>query len=197
MKWMSGCNYYGSHQVLGDDREFKTWSRKKKWMNCRLAIYVMCSQGCILLTYLSVISSKFIQKVAQKCQYFTSIDQSVPLYNFYITFYLRTNQLCVGATWCHLEPSYVPYSLNQLFGWDFFCFFLQQNRSSLLQASPRGWELPDSCSRKANAGSLICSMNQRLSYNLDISYYLSFNFIPSFFYMTFSIFFAKNVVLKC
>ena len=54
----------------------------------------MCGQGCILLTYLSVISSKFIQKFAQKCQYFTLIDQSVPLYNFYITFYLRTNQLC-------------------------------------------------------------------------------------------------------
>ena len=102
----------------------------------------------------------------------------------------------VGATWCHLEPSYVPYSLNQLFGWDFFCFFLQQNRSSLLQASPRGWELPDSCSRKANAGSLICSMNQRLSYNLDISYYLSFNFIPSFFYMTFSIFFCQKCSFK-
>ena len=49
-------------------------------------------QGCILLTYLSVISSKFIQKFAQKCQYFTLIDQSVPLDNFYITFYLRTNQ---------------------------------------------------------------------------------------------------------
>ena len=43
--------------------------------------------------YLSVISSKFIQKIAQKCQYFTLIDQSVPLDNFYITFYLRTNQL--------------------------------------------------------------------------------------------------------
>ena len=43
----------------------------------------MClNQGCILLTYLSVISSKFIQKFAQKCQYFTLIDQSVPLYNF-------------------------------------------------------------------------------------------------------------------
>ena len=52
------------------------------------------TQGCILLTYLSVISSKFIQKFAQKCQYFTLIDQSVPLYNFYITFYLRTNHLC-------------------------------------------------------------------------------------------------------
>ena len=50
-------------------------------------------QGCILLTSLSVISSKFIQKFAQKCQYFTLIDQSVPLDNFYITFYLRTNQL--------------------------------------------------------------------------------------------------------
>ena len=50
-------------------------------------------QGCILLTSLSVISSKFIQKFAQKCQYFTLIDQSIPLDNFYITFYLRTNHL--------------------------------------------------------------------------------------------------------
>ena len=51
------------------------------------------SVRCILLTYLSVISSKVVQKFAQKCQYFTLIDQSVPLDNFYITFYLRTNQL--------------------------------------------------------------------------------------------------------
>ena len=59
-------------------------------------LMAMCpkhTQGCIFLTCLSVISSKFIQKFAQKCQYFTLIDQSVPLYNFYITFYLRTNQL--------------------------------------------------------------------------------------------------------
>ena len=49
---------------------------------------VSCIQGCILLTYLSVISSKFIQKFAQKCQYFTLIDQSLPLDNFYITLYL-------------------------------------------------------------------------------------------------------------
>ena len=52
-------------------------------------------QGCILLTYLSVTSSKVVQKFDQKCQYFTLIDQSVPLDNFYITFYLRTNQLCI------------------------------------------------------------------------------------------------------
>ena len=51
------------------------------------------AQGCILLTYLSVISSKYIHRFAQKYQYFNSIDQSVPLYNFYMTFYLRTNQL--------------------------------------------------------------------------------------------------------
>ena len=50
-------------------------------------------QGCILMTYLSVISSKVVQKFAQKCQYFTLIDQSVPLDNFYITFFLRTNPL--------------------------------------------------------------------------------------------------------
>ena len=43
-------------------------------LNC-----ISSDQGCILLTSLSVISSKFIQKFAQKCQYFTLIDQSVPL----------------------------------------------------------------------------------------------------------------------
>ena len=56
--------------------------------------YIVIKQGCILLTYLSVISSKVVQKFAQKCQYLTLIDQSVPLDNFYITFYLSTNQLC-------------------------------------------------------------------------------------------------------
>ena len=38
----------------------------------------------------------------QKCQYFTLIDQSVPLDNFYITFYLRTNQLYSGEN----KPEY-------------------------------------------------------------------------------------------
>ena len=65
-------------------------------------------QGCILLTYLSVISSKFIQKFAQKCQYFTLIDQNVPLYNFYITFYIRTNQL-----WFHETKLQGPYLNNK------------------------------------------------------------------------------------
>ena len=41
-------------------------------------------QGCILLTSLSVISFKFIQKFAQKCQYFTLIDQNVPPDNCYL-----------------------------------------------------------------------------------------------------------------
>ena len=36
-------------------------------------------QSCILLNYVSVISCKFINKFAQKCQYFTLMDQSVPL----------------------------------------------------------------------------------------------------------------------
>ena len=36
-------------------------------------------QSCILLSYISVISSKFINKCAQKCQYFTLMDQSIPL----------------------------------------------------------------------------------------------------------------------
>jgi hypothetical protein len=54
-----------------------------------LQYVVQYVQGCILLTYLSVISSKFIQKFAQKCQYFTLIDQSVPLDNCYVTCLLR------------------------------------------------------------------------------------------------------------
>ena len=43
-------------------------------------------QGCILI---SVISSKFIQKLALKCQYFTLMDQSVPPDNFHVTCLLR------------------------------------------------------------------------------------------------------------
>ena len=43
-------------------------------------------QGCILL---SVISSKFIQKFALKCQYFTLMDQSVPPDNFHVTCLLK------------------------------------------------------------------------------------------------------------
>jgi hypothetical protein len=48
-----------------------------------------CNQGCILLTYLNVFSSKFIQKFAQKCQYFILIYQSVPPDNCYVTCLLR------------------------------------------------------------------------------------------------------------
>ena len=56
------------------------------------------AQGCILLTSLSVISSKFIQKFAQKCQYFTLIDQSVPPDNFHVTCLLREESALV-ASW--------------------------------------------------------------------------------------------------
>ena len=52
-------------------------------------------QGCILLTYLSVISSKFIQNFSQKCQYFTLIDQSVPPDNCYVTCLLREKSALV------------------------------------------------------------------------------------------------------
>ena len=81
---------------------YENWLMKLK---CSL---LMNHQGCILLTYVSVISFKFIQKFAQKCQYFTLIDQSVPLYNFYITFYLRTNQLWINRPNCpKLQVSYI------------------------------------------------------------------------------------------
>ena len=51
-------------------------------------VLLLSTQGCILLN-LSVISSKFIQKFAQKCQYFTLIDQSLPPDNCYIPCLLR------------------------------------------------------------------------------------------------------------
>ena len=60
--------------------------------------------GTGLLTYLSVIFSKGVQKFAQKCQYLTLIDQSVPLDNFYITFYFRTNQRWAGISVFQLDP---------------------------------------------------------------------------------------------
>ena len=73
--------------------QYPSWQKiiSHLFLVLKCKFFVDSKQGCILLTYLSVIFSKFIQKFAQKCQYFTLIDQSVPLYNFYITFYLRTN----------------------------------------------------------------------------------------------------------
>ena len=74
---------------------FRNFRRQMKW-NCRDGIN---SNSGLYSPSLSVISSKFIQKFAQKCQYFTLIDQSVPLDNFYLTFHLRTNQFCVQYTY--------------------------------------------------------------------------------------------------
>ena len=39
----------------------------------------------------------------------------------------------LGPIWYHSEPSDVPYSPNQFLGWDFFCRFLQQDGSSILE----------------------------------------------------------------
>ena len=50
-------------------------------------------QSCILLNYISVISSIFINKFAQKCQYFTLMDQSVPLITVTSLVYLGRNPL--------------------------------------------------------------------------------------------------------
>ena len=30
-----------------------------------------------------------------------------------------------------LEPSDIPYSLNQFHGWDFFCHFIEKNGSTI------------------------------------------------------------------
>ena len=58
----------------------------------------------------------FLQKFAQKCQYFTLIDQSVPLHNFYITFYLRTNQL-----WSQVDGASLQGGKIQIFhNWTYF-----------------------------------------------------------------------------
>ena len=53
------------------------------------AIFDQC---CILLNYIIVISSKFINKFAQKWQYFTLMDQSVPLTTV-------TSLVCLGRNW--------------------------------------------------------------------------------------------------
>ena len=53
------------------------------------------SQSCFLLNYISVISSIFINKFAQKCQYSTLMDQSVPLLTVTLLDYLGRNLLCI------------------------------------------------------------------------------------------------------
>ena len=72
---------------------------------------IAAAQGCILLTYLSVIFSKGVQKFAQKCQYLTLID---PLDNFYITSYFRTNQRWAGISVFQLDPIANPKILSIL-----------------------------------------------------------------------------------
>ena len=79
-------------------------------------------QGCILLTYLNVISSKFIQKFAQKCQYFTLIDQSVPPDNCYVTCLLREKSaLLIGLI----------NELGKLLGANFLWAFRQRRKNKL------------------------------------------------------------------
>ena len=56
-------------------------------------------QSCILLNDVSVISSKFINKFAQKCQYFTLMDQNVPLITVFLTCLLKEKS-ALGADLC-------------------------------------------------------------------------------------------------
>ena len=75
------------------------------------------TQGCILLNYLSVISSKFIQKFAQNWQYFTLIDQSVPLITVTSIVYLGRNQL-----WADLHSARTVKRTIQL---QYYCQFFE------------------------------------------------------------------------
>ena len=53
-------------------------------------------QSCFLLNYISVISSMFINKFGQKCQYYyTLLDQSIPLVTVTSIVSLLTIQLCI------------------------------------------------------------------------------------------------------
>ena len=86
---------------------------------CILTLVSRLWQGCILLIYLSVISSKFIQQFAQKCQYFTLIDQSVPPDNCYVTCLLREKsalnfQTLDAKYQCFLMLPYTYYILMNL-----------------------------------------------------------------------------------
>ena len=97
-------------------KNYCIWMAKNKsWCEFRSWKYVCSQQGCILLAYLSVISSKFIQKFAQKCPYFTIIDQSVPLDNFYITFYLRkiSSVYNINSPWNSWSPHFMITLWNQ------------------------------------------------------------------------------------
>ena len=75
----------------------------RHWIGCRVLrfkktihISTILSQSCILLNYISVISFKFINKFAQKCQYFTLMDQSVPLITVTSLVYLGRNPLWIS-----------------------------------------------------------------------------------------------------
>ena len=85
------------------------------WVYLNL-VFDSLNQSCILLNYISVISSKFINKFAQKCQYFTLMDQRVPLITVTSLVYLGRNRLCLNigfvfdkshilATWYDFECS--------------------------------------------------------------------------------------------
>ena len=74
-------------------------STQKMWTYIRWGNWISLSflmnfvQSCILLNYVSVISSIFINKFDQKCQYFTLMDQSVPLITVTSLIYLGRNRL--------------------------------------------------------------------------------------------------------
>ena len=56
---------------------------------------VLSTQSCFLLNYISVISSIFINKFVQKCQYYYTLsDQNVPLVTVTSVVSLLTIQLC-------------------------------------------------------------------------------------------------------
>ena len=52
-------------------------------------------QSGFLLKYIRVVSSIFIDKFPQKCQYSTLMDQSVPVITFTSLVYFKGKQLCL------------------------------------------------------------------------------------------------------
>ena len=61
-----------------------------------LGSMLLFTQSCFLLNYISVISSRFIHKVVQKCQcYYTLLVQRVPLVTVTSVVSLQTKQLCI------------------------------------------------------------------------------------------------------
>ena len=102
--WYLGCCYL--HQEHTERN-----GHSQKVLDPKFGIKHMAVQSCSILNDISVISSKFINKLVQKCQcYYTFLDQSIPLVTVTSVVSLLTEKLCVeGLTWSLLTGYHLRF----------------------------------------------------------------------------------------